>query len=138
VKAKQLFARVPTLRALFCEVISFQSLNTILNVAFVSGLKASIPNDLERSSYTGRLYSSINAASAVIQFVLMPALMKFAEPVWIWRLMPAVPAVVCAMQAVRPNHSLSLLATAFFVSKTLDYSVRSVVYAMVYQVRPEI
>jgi hypothetical protein len=137
-KAKQLFARVPTLRALFCEVISFQSLNTILHVAFVSALKSSIPDDLERSGYTGRLYSSINAASAAIQFAVMPALMRFAEPVWIWRLMPAVPAAVCAAQALaRPGHSLPLLAAAFFLSKTLDYSVRSVVYAMVYQVRVE-
>jgi hypothetical protein len=47
-----------------------------------------------------------------------------------------VPVFVCVIQAVKQSHSLSLLATAFFLSKTLDYSVRSVVYAMVYQVRP--
>jgi hypothetical protein len=134
-KARQLFSRVPTLRALFWEVISFQSLNTILNVAFVVALKATIPNDLDRSSYTGRLYSSINAVSAAIQFLVLPTVMKFAEPIWIWRLMPVVPVIVCALQAAKSTHSLTLLAAAFFLSKTLDYSVRSVVYAMVYQVR---
>jgi hypothetical protein len=55
VKAIQLFRRVPTLGALFAETISFQTLNTVLSVAFFTALNAQIPNDIARSAYTSRV-----------------------------------------------------------------------------------
>ena len=133
-QARVLFARVPTLNALFYEVIAFQSLNTILNIAFVSALKQTISNDLARSAYTGRFYSLINGVSAIIQFLVLPLVMNRTEPKWIWRLMPLIPVAVCMLQETKSTYSLPLLATAFFLAKTMDYSIRSVVYPMVYQV----
>lgn len=76
----RLFQRVPTLAALMCEVLTFQSLNTILNVAFVRGTRSEIPNDMHRSAYTSRFFSYINAASATLQFLILPTFMKYAEP----------------------------------------------------------
>jgi ATP/ADP translocase len=134
-KARDLFRRVPTLNALFWEVISFQSLNSILSVAFVSALKQTIPNDIARSSYSGQFYSLINAVSAAIQFLVLPWVMTKTQPMYIWRAMPLIPVVVCLIQETRSDYSLSLLSAAFFLSKTMDYSVRGVVYPMVYQVR---
>lgn len=131
--AVDLFRRVPTLRALLLEVLSFQSLNTILNVAFVRALKIALPADLERSAYTGRLYSAISGVSAALQFLVLPVVLQHTEPAWLWRLMPLVPLVVCGYQATQSNLSLSLLAAAFFFAKTMDYSLRSVIYPMVYQ-----
>jgi len=133
--ATALFRRVPTLSALFCEVLSFQSLNTILNVAFVGALRHTIPDDLARSSYTGRFYSLINAVSALLQFVVLPPIMSRSEPALIWRGMPVIPFAVCLYQSCQATPSMTLLAAAFFLAKTMDYSLRSVVYAMVYQVR---
>ena len=54
-RGKDLFARVPTLKALFCEVLSFQSLSIILNVCFVTKLRLSVVDDVARASYTGKV-----------------------------------------------------------------------------------
>lgn len=54
-RGKDLIQRVPTLKALFCEVLSFQSLSTILNVCFVTKLRLSILDDVARASYTGKV-----------------------------------------------------------------------------------
>mmetsp|Transcript_4871 Transcript_4871/g.10348 ORF Transcript_4871/g.10348 Transcript_4871/m.10348 type:complete len:534 (-) Transcript_4871:299-1900(-) len=132
-KSIDLFRRVPTLGALFCEVLSWQSLNTILGVAFVTALKANIADDVARSAYFGRFYSYVNGASAILQFLVLPNFMKFAEPKLIWRTMPIIPLVVCFMQMLQTEKSLMLLSTAMFLAKVTDYSIRTVVYVMVYQ-----
>ena len=59
--------------------------------------------------------------------------MKYAEPKWIWRFMPVIPLVVCFLQMLHSDLSLTLLATAMFLAKVTDYSIRTVVYVMVYQ-----
>ena len=59
--------------------------------------------------------------------------MKFAEPAWVWRLMPVIPLGICIFQFTSKEISLTLLAAAFFLSKVMDYSLRSVVSVMVYQ-----
>jgi TLC ATP/ADP transporter len=132
--ALALFRRVPTLGALFAEGISFQSLNTILNVAMVQALKLEIPNDVARSAFTGRFYALVSAVSAAFQFVILPLVMKRLEPKQIWRIMPIIPFLVSLYQ-VLPGSSVSLrmLSGALFLTKLMDYSLRSVVYNMVYQ-----
>lgn len=132
-QAVALFRRVPTLGVLFAEVLSFQSLNTILNVAFVRSLKQDIVNDRLRAAYTGQFYSAINAVSAMLQFVVVPLCLKYTEPAMIWRLMPMIPLAVCLPQLFQGQLSLTLLAAAFFAAKVMDYAVRSVLYIMVYQ-----
>lgn len=132
-KAVSLFRRVPTLTVLFLEVISFQSLSTILNVAFVRTLKQQIPADVARAGYSGRFYGLVNAVSAALQFLVLPLCMKYAEPAWIWRLMPVIPLLFCGVQVSQAQSSLFLVAGAVFLCKTIDYSIRSVVYPMVYQ-----
>lgn len=128
-----LFRRVPTLRALFVEVLSFQSLNTILNIALIRNLKLNIPDDIARSAFTGRLYATINAVSASLQFLVFPMLMKRLEPRWMWRLMPVLPLMLSIRQCVVVNKSLHWIAGAFVLAKVMDYSTRSVVYPMAYQ-----
>jgi ATP/ADP translocase len=132
-QAVELFRRVPTLGVLFAEVLSFQSLNTILNVAFVRSLKQDIVDDQMRAAYTGQFYSAINAVSAMLQFVVVPLFLKHTEPAMIWRLMPLIPLAVCLPQLIHGQLSLTLLAAAFFAAKVMDYAVRSVLYIMVYQ-----
>jgi hypothetical protein len=132
-QALALFRRVPTLGVLFAEVLSFQSLNTILNVAFVRSLKQDIVNDQLRAAYTGKFYSAINAASALLQFIVVPLCLKYTEPAMIWRLMPLIPLAVCLPQLFQGQLSLTLLAAAFFAAKVMDYGGRSVLYIMVYQ-----
>jgi ATP:ADP antiporter, AAA family len=51
--------------------------------------------------------------------------------------MPVIPLAVCLYQTIvfttTGTLSLTLLAASFFLSKTMDYSVRSVVFAMAFQ-----
>ena len=133
VKAISLFRRVPTLGFLFLEVIMFQSLSTILNVAFVQTLKQQIPQDMARAAFSGRFYGLVNGVSAALQFLVLPLCLKYAEPAWIWRLMPVIPFLFCVMQVAKAESSLLLVAGAVFLCKTLDYAIRSVVSPMVYQ-----
>lgn len=70
-RGKDLFARVPTLRALFCEVLSFQSLSTILNVCFVTKLRSSIVDDVARASYTGKVSCWIERVCCVLEVLVL-------------------------------------------------------------------
>jgi len=54
-KASKVFTRVPTLKALFVEILACQGLSTLLNVCFVSALKSEIPNDDERAGWMGKV-----------------------------------------------------------------------------------
>ena len=54
-KAVLLFERVPSLKALFYEVLSFQSFSTVLNVCFVGRLKSTILDDAARAAWTGKV-----------------------------------------------------------------------------------
>jgi ATP/ADP translocase len=131
-QAIDLFRRVPTLRALFLEVLSFQSLNTILQIALVRTLKTEIPDDVARSAYTGRLYAVVNACSALFQFGVFPFVLRRLEPRWIWRALPWG-SWLLSLRLVGRATSLTGVATAVVVAKVTDYAVRSVVYPMAYQ-----
>ena len=138
-KTSDLFRRVPTLAALFGEVITFQSLSTTLNVCFVRQLKESVPLDTNRASFTGQFYAYINGCSGLMQFIVLPLIRKYLEPKWAYRLMPAIllPILGYLNWTIGMGDGvfslLWLTAAAFFCLKTLDYSLRNVVNEMVYQ-----
>jgi ATP/ADP translocase len=136
-QAVALFQRVPTLRALLCEVVSFQSLNTLLHIAFVRALQTALPkDDLARSAYSARLFSWINMTAAALQFIVFPLFLNKTEPRTIWRGMPMLPLTICLyLVLVQPSPSslLKWTAAAFGCAKLMDYSIRSVVYPMAYQ-----
>ena len=138
-EAMALFRRVPTLRALLVEGISFQSLGTILSVAMIRALKAEVPDDIARSAYTGRFYACVSGISALLQFIVLPIGMKRLEPKHLWRIMPILPILVTMYQILFPflnqnNISqLTMVAGALFITKVLDYSIRVVIYNMAYQ-----
>ena len=54
-KARDVFSRVPTLAALFKEILACQGLSTVLNVLFVTKLKQEMPDDLGRAGYMGKV-----------------------------------------------------------------------------------
>lgn len=54
-KATEVFTRVPTLAALFREILACQGLSTVLNVLFVTKLKEVIPDDGDRAGYMGKV-----------------------------------------------------------------------------------
>jgi len=131
-KANNLFQRVPTLGALFCEVLTFQSLATMLNVCMVTKLKDDVVNDGDRAAWNGKFYAYVNGISGLFQFVVLPLFLKKVEPKWIWRLMPIIPMGCSLFQCLQVDPSLSILAFSFLAAKIMDYSLRNVVNEMVY------
>lgn len=131
-KTSNLFQRVPTLAYLFGEVISFQSLSTVLNICFVRQLKQHMPMDTDRAAFSGRFYAYVNGISGTMHFFLLPLARKYMEPKWVYRLMPTV-LLPWLLYASLQTNNLWIAAAAFFNLKTLDYSLRNVVNEMVYQ-----
>jgi len=140
-----LFQTSPTLAGLFCEVITFQALSTILNVCFVRQLRESIPIDGARASFTGKFYSGVNGFSCVMQFFIFPLLRKYLEPQMVYRFLPLLlmpllsyaafftTSVSAAAAAAVPTSGLWIATIAFFALKTTDYSIRNLANEMVYQ-----
>ena len=54
-KARDVFTRVPTLWALFCEILACQGLSTLLNVLCVTKVSEVISDDTERAGWMGKV-----------------------------------------------------------------------------------
>lgn len=133
-KAKDLFQRVPTLWALFGEVLTFQSLSVILNIAMVTRLKETMPSDTDRAAWAGQFFAAVSGISGLLQFIVIPLCLKRIEPRLVWKVMPIIPLICSLFQSFQGSApALQILALSFFATKTMDYSIRGVVNEMVYQ-----
>lgn len=132
--------------ALFCEILACQCLSTLLNVCFVSRVSESIPDDAKRAGYVGRFYAGINVLSSALQFGVLPLTSKFVEPSALWRAMPSVVLVATSLLSFpwlgggivgssfddADHPSLDMVALAFLLMKTMEFSVRRMLDEMVY------
>ena len=130
-KAVHLFARVPTLGRLFWEILSCQGLSTLLNVCFVTKLSEAIPDDQLRAGWTGRFFATINIVSCLIQFGILPKLMKAVEPYVVWRVLPLVMICLTSIQGMTKDPSLYLVSGSLLVMKTMEFSARRMLDEMV-------
>jgi len=131
-KAASLFKRVPTLGALFSEVLAVQGLSTLLNVCFVTKLKESIPDDGARASWMGKFFALINVMSGTLQFTALPLIMTKVEPSWVWRTLPIIMLSLTTNQAFQKNPSLYLVSGSLLMLKALEFSARRMLDEMVY------
>lgn len=131
-KATNLFTRVPTLWALFLEILSSQGLATLLNICFVAKLSTAIPNDTERAGWMGKFFALINVFSMTLQFGVLPRLMQVIEPRDLWRAMPLMTVAFTAFQSIQADPSLFIVSASLLVQKTLEYSARRMLDEMVY------
>uniref|UniRef100_A0A7S1BRZ9 ADP,ATP carrier protein n=1 Tax=Corethron hystrix TaxID=216773 RepID=A0A7S1BRZ9_9STRA len=81
---------------------------------------------------TSKFYASINVVSCVLQFGILPAVMKYVDPAMMWRAMPTVMMTFATAMCVSKDPSLHLVGASFLVMKSLEYSIRGVVNEMVY------
>ena len=135
-KTGRMFRTSPTLAGLFGEVITFQSLSTVLNICFVRQLKESIPIDGDRAAYTGQFYAGVNGLSGTMQFFVLPLLRKYLEPQWVYRFLPMalMPLLTyAAFVPVSASNGLLIATVAFFALKSADYSIRGLATELVYQ-----
>ena len=130
--ARDLFARVPVLGALFVEILASQGLATVLNVCFVSRLESAIPNDSQRAGWVGVFFSLINIITMTLQFGILPPLMKVVEPRTVWRVVPLVSLAFTAFQALQINPSLGVVSASLLVMKVSEYSARRMLDEMVF------
>eukprot|EP00977_Amphora_coffeiformis_P005656 scaffold1189_cov194-Amphora_coffeaeformis.AAC.13 len=130
--ARQLFARVPVLGALFTEILASQGLATVLNVCFVSRLESAIPNDSQRAGWVGVFFALINIITMTLQFGILPPLMRVVEPRDVWRVVPLVSLAFTAFQALQVNPSLGVVSASLMVMKVSEYSARRMLDEMVF------
>merc|ERR1711957_230272 len=91
-QARRLFHRVPVLGALLMEVLTFQTLSTLLNTCLLRKMQdVNWTNDSERATWNGKFYGLINGSSAALQFLVLPFILKKVSPGWIWKFVPLVP-----------------------------------------------
>lgn len=131
-KAAHIFDRVPTLKRLFWEILSCQGLATLLNVCFVTKLSQVFTNDQVRAGWTGRFYASINIISCLIQFGMLPKIIKAVEPFVVWRIMPMVMICFTLFQSLAKDPSLYLVSASLLVMKTMEFSARRILDELVY------
>ncbi|GMH98893.1 hypothetical protein TrLO_g14205 [Triparma laevis f. longispina] len=131
-KANNLFARVPALKFLFLETLICQGLSTVLNVTFICKLRRAYPIDKDRAGFMGMFYALANMASGVFQFGVIPQIIHFLKPTWVWIFMPCVMMAMSGAQLVQSDPGLTLVAGAFMTMKTLEYSIRGVANELLY------
>lgn len=131
-KANNLFHRVPTLWALFIEVLSSQGLATLLNVCFVTKLSSAIPNDTDRAGWMGKFFALINMITMAIQFGVLPPLMQVLESRVLWRVLPMIMVCFSGFQSTQADPSLYMISASLLTMKTLEYSARRMLDEMVY------
>ncbi|KAL3787570.1 hypothetical protein HJC23_000058 [Cyclotella cryptica] len=132
-QAYSLFQRVPVLGALFLEVIISQCLSSLVNYIFLYKLKVSITDDSMRAGWSGNFYAWINGISGVLQFFIIPILLKYCEAHRIWLFMPTM-MLFCTMYQFVNNTNSGLFAASasFFAIKTMEYSLRGAANEMLY------
>lgn len=131
-KARDVFARVPTLWALFCEILACQGLSTLLNVCCVNKVSEVIPDDNERADWMGKFFATINVISSFLQFGILPAVMPNIDPSVLWKLMPMIMVTLTSLFAMQKDPSLDIIASSFLVMKTMEFSVRRMLDEMIY------
>jgi hypothetical protein len=155
-----LFRRIPILGALCIEVLICQSVSAFLSYLFVSTSKEVMYVDEERARYTGKVsftkftamhanhqassnllnsfiskvYASINFGSCVMQFLLLPLVLKRIDNKLLWLAMPLIVSILgiwVAKTTTSENMSLTAVTLSYCIMKILEYSLRGVLAEMV-------
>ena len=132
-QARVLFRRVPVLGALFLEVVCSQCLSSLVNFIYLYKLKATILDDDARAGWSGTFYAGINGISGILQFFVIPLLLRSFEARRMWIFMPCL-MLCCTLYTFVTFRSSGLLgaSASFFAIKTMEYSLRGAANEMLY------
>ena len=110
-----------TIRRLALMVIAQQSVSVLLDIGFHRSLQLAIPLQDPRTSFLGYFWAGVNLFSLALQLGVCPFLLS---RVHIRRIHGAIPLLygTAALAAVA-FPLLPVLGAAFFLSKTVDYSI---------------
>lgn len=115
------FRKERVLGLLLAMVVLSQVAGTALDLRFQSSLSLEIPDADAQTAWSGRFFGVLNAASGVLQFVVVPLLMARLSPRALVLTVPLAALASWVVLAVRP--SLHTAAFAYLVFKSVDYSV---------------
>lgn len=131
-KASRLFKRVPTLKLLFFEVMSFTGLATLLNLCLVKKLKLTFIDDSERAKWTSHFWAWANGLSGILQFFVLPTLFRIVEPKDFFPVLPFMIFILSLYQSLQLDPDLRLIGGSFLLIKVMDYALRNVISELVY------
>ena len=119
--AWELLRTGPTIRRLALIVIAAQSAAVLLDIAFHRALQAAVPQQDPRTALLGYFWSAVNLFALALQLGLCPLLLSRLP---LRRIHGAIPILfgLAALAAVA-FPVLPVLGAAFFILKTVDYSV---------------
>jgi len=110
-----------TIRRLALMVTAQQSVSVLLDIAFHRALQSAMPLQDPRTAFLGYFWAGVNLFSLVLQLGLCPFLLSRVS---LRRIHGAVPILYgAAALAAVAFPLLPVLGFAFFLSKTVDYSV---------------
>jgi len=98
-----------------------QMVSTVLDLRFNGLVEQALPLKDLRTSFLGGFFWKLNVASAVLQFVVAPLLLRHVPLRWVHPAIPLVHIGACAVLIWHP--SLTMAGVAFLLFKSLDYSV---------------
>ncbi len=111
----------PTLGRLALMVVASQSVAVLFDIAFHRSLQAAMPLQDPRTAFLGFFWGGVNAAAFLLQLGLCPWLLRRAP---LRRILAAIPLLYAAAALAGVFFPvLPVLGAAFFLSKTVDYSV---------------
>jgi len=111
----------PTLGRLAIMVVASQSISLLFDIAFHSSLQVAMPLKEPRTAFLGFFFGGINAVSFLLQLGLCPLLLRRFRVRTILAAVPLLYGAVALAGIALPL--LPVLGAAFFLSKTVDYSV---------------
>jgi len=111
----------PTLGRLALMVTASQSISVLFDIAFHRSLQAAMPLQDPRTAFLGFFWGGVNAVAIVLQLGLCPWLLRRFPLRLILAAIPLLYGTAALAGVFLPL--LPVLGTAFFLSKTVDYSV---------------
>ena len=111
----------PTLGRLALMVAAAQSMSVLFDIAFHRSLQLAMPLQDPRTAFLGFFWGGVNAVAFVLQLALCPWLLRRLPLRRILAAIPLLYAVAALAGVFLPL--LPVLGAAFFLSKTVDYSV---------------
>jgi AAA family ATP:ADP antiporter len=111
----------PTLGRLALMIVAAQSISVLFDIAFHRSLQLAMPLQDPRTAFLGFFWGGVNAVAFVLQIGLCPWLLRRVP---IRRILAAIPLLYAAAALGGVFFPLlPVLGAAFFLSKTVDYSV---------------
>ncbi|MBN1197600.1 MAG: hypothetical protein JXA62_09360 [Candidatus Aminicenantes bacterium] len=119
--AWDLLRRDPTIRRLAWMVMAQQAVSVLLDIAFHRALQQAMPLQDPRTAFLGYFWAGVNLFSLVLQLGVCPWLLSRTALRKVHASIPLLYGSVALAAVFFPL--LSILGAAFFLSKTVDYSV---------------